>query len=314
LLGAVLAVILAGTVWAFPTYEGCAACHGGFREDPYTSKQDAANWGTDLMDGHADFVNGTCNACHNSEGFDEVFLNSSADDTLSKSCVGCHGRDEDVTGNCTGLGGGMEVECGSGAGLRKHHELKVGAGTCSSCHDSDGTPVGEDIAPFNYGKTDVVMQDACDGDGSESQFGATGLDNDGDGPRDGNDSDCQAASGFEINAGLNGNWYGGPARNYEGFQFEVAIIGGELYLVVTFYTYDNEGNQVWLLAVGPVNGDKADIDVYVYDGGIYGTGFDPADVNETLWGSGTITASSCSLMHDTGSALSDRESKLRVGA
>jgi len=35
------------------------------------------------------------------------------------------------------------------------------------------------------------MKDPCDGDGTESQFGANGLDNDGDGQRDGSDSDCQ---------------------------------------------------------------------------------------------------------------------------
>ena len=296
-LGLVLALILTSTAWAFPTYEGCENCHEDFNHSPYISASDGTNWGTDLMSGHSASVNGTCNACHNSSGFDEVFLNSSSDSTLSKSCVGCHGRDQDVTGTCTGLGGGMEVECGSGAGLRKHHELEVGAGICSGCHGSDAAPAGENINPFNYGKAGVVMKSACDADGSESQFGPTGLDNDGDGSRDSSDSDCQAVGGFAINAGLNGNWYGGQARNGEGFQFEVALIGSDLYLIATFYTYDDAGNQVWLLGVGPVDGDTADIDIYIYDGGTFGAGFNPADVNETPWGSGTITAASCSEMH-----------------
>jgi len=296
-LAAMLAVILANSAWAFPTYDGCEGCHESFNEGSYVSKHDGANWGTDLMSGHSDAVNGNCNACHSAGGYDEVYLNESADSTLSKSCVGCHGRDEDVTGNCNGQDDGKAVQCGSGAGLRKHHELEVAEGTCKGCHSGDAVPVGEDVAPFNYGKAGVVMKDACDSDSSESQFGSNGLDNDGDGPRDGNDSDCQASSGFEINAGLNGNWFGGDDRNLEGFQFEVVLIGGKLYLIATFYTYDDAGNQVWLLGVGAVNGDTAHINIFIYDGGIFGPDYDPADVNETAWGAGTITASSCDSMH-----------------
>jgi len=105
-------------------------------------------------------------------------------------------------------------------------------------------------------------------------------------------------TGFAMNAGLNGNWFGGQDRNGEGFQFEVADDGnGGLVLVVTFYTYDDMGNQVWLLAVGPVDGDTAEVDVYIYDGATWGDGFNPADVNENSWGSGTITASSCTSAH-----------------
>jgi hypothetical protein len=74
------------------------------------------------------------------------------------------------------------------------HESAVGQGTCSSCHSGDSTPVGEDINPSYYGLGGVTMKDACDADGSESAFGATGLDNDGDGQRDASDPDCQLNS------------------------------------------------------------------------------------------------------------------------
>jgi hypothetical protein len=197
---AVLLAIFGGTVWAFPTYEDCAECHGKFFDlgNPYISLHDGANWGTYLMGGHLPLVGGNCSACHSEEqeNGEEIstYLNLSADVTLSKSCVGCHGRDEDVTGNCTGLLGnqvGVEAECGSGAGLRLVHESQVGAGTCNGCHIGDATPVGEHIAPYYYGLSGVILKDSCDGDGTESQFGATGLDNDGDGQRDGNDSDCE---------------------------------------------------------------------------------------------------------------------------
>jgi len=191
---AVLLAIFGSTVWAFPSYDGCQGCHGRFESNPYTSLHDGTNWGINLMQGHFPFMDSGCLACHKPGGRAEVFLNFSGSSNRPKGCVGCHGRDEDVTGNCTGLSdslGGVEAECGSGAGLRQYHESQVGAGTCSECHGGDATPVGEHIAPFNYGQDIIVMKDPCDGDGTESQFGANGLDNDGDGQRDGSDSDCQ---------------------------------------------------------------------------------------------------------------------------
>jgi hypothetical protein len=54
--------------------------------------------------------------------------------------------------------------------------------------------VGEHIKPFYYGLDRILMTDSCDDDGTESQFGANGLDNDGDGQRDGSDSNCQGNS------------------------------------------------------------------------------------------------------------------------
>jgi hypothetical protein len=189
---AVLFVFISSVVFAFPVYDDCADCHGGFRENGHTSLHDEVNWNTSLMDGHKTFLGDNCDACHGSKKT-PVYLNSSIDGTLSKSCLGCHGRDQDVTDSCTGMSGdlgGIEAECGSGTGLRRIHEAHPEGGNCSDCHTADPTPVGEHIAPYNYGRTGVVIQNSCDADGTESRFGATGLDNDGDGQRDDNDIDC----------------------------------------------------------------------------------------------------------------------------
>lgn len=194
---ALLFFFFSNAVSAFPTYENCKDCHGEFRNSPYTSLHDGSNWDDGLMDAHVVFVGDECQACHKSGGRGEVFLNFSSDGSLSRSCVGCHGRDEDVTGNCTGLVGslgGVEEQCGSGAGLRKIHEAHPEGGDCSRCHTNDPTPAGENVSPYNYGRTGVVIQNSCNADGTESRFGATGLDNDGDGHRDGSDSDCQINS------------------------------------------------------------------------------------------------------------------------
>lgn len=103
-------------------------------------------------------------------------------------------------------------------------------------------------------------------------------------------------TGFAMNAGLNGNWWNGPERNGEGFQVELVRNNpGELTLVATFYTYDVMGNQVFLVAVGSANGNSAEVDVFITDGGMYGQGLGDLGFEEQ-WGTGTFTASGCGSM------------------
>jgi hypothetical protein len=111
-------------------------------------------------------------------------------------------------------------------------------------------------------------------------------------------TNTQLTSSFNINAGLNGNWWNGLDRNGEGVQAEIADGGeGNLIFVATVYSYDDMGNQIFLIAVGPVSGDTAQVDVFITEGGMWGDDFDPALVTETQWGTGTFTASSCEAMH-----------------
>ena len=278
LAGILLLVCCGGEAWAHSTYEGCKSCHGDFREGGYVSLVDNTDWGRSLMVAHRDWMGGECQACHNPVGMNFVWLNDSGSDTFPKSCVGCHGRDEDVTGQCTGQAGssdGVEAECGSGAGLRAMHELNVGAGTCSNCHAGDPMPVGEHVKPFNYKQAESSVADPCDADGSESQIGPTGLDNDGDGQRDGNDADC---SGFVINPGLTDAWFN-PATAGQGFLITVFQETGIVFLA--WFTYDlerppqdviahlGEPGHRWLTAQGPYDGDTAVLDVYVSSGGVF---------------------------------------------
>lgn len=260
-------------LWAFSDYSGCQSCHGAFNFGAYTSLQDGTAWNTPLMTAHRGWLGDQCLACHMTEGTGAVMLNQSGDDTYSKGCVGCHGRDEDVTGNCVG-GPSASPECGSGAGLRQVHETNVGAGTCSSCHTDDATPVGEDATPFNYKIATTAIKNACNADGTESRFGPTGLDNDGDGKRDAADSDCS----FLINPGLNDAWYY-PATAGQGFLISVFEEAGLVFLA--WFTFDverppegvtailGEPGHRWLTAQGPFDGDKAELLVYETSGGVF---------------------------------------------
>ena len=288
-----LTLICCGTAWAYDDYGGgCDTCHGDFRAGGYESNHDGASWGTDLMSGHGNWV--SCSGCHQSDFSADVLLNQSSDATFSKSCVGCHGRDEDVTGNC--VGDDSPVECGSGAGLRQTH-ANAGIGTCAGCHSGDSAPVGEDVNPYNYTLEASTIKDSCDADGSESQFGATGLDNDGDGQRDAADGDC---GGFGINAGMNDAWYS-PATNGQGFLITVFEDTGLVFLA--WFTYDVErppadvtailgdpGHR-WVTAQGPFEGDTATLDVTVTSGGVFDS--PEPEVEQVQDGTMTITWHNC---------------------
>jgi hypothetical protein len=290
-----LTLACCGTAWAWDDYGGgCDTCHGVFNSGVYESNHDGTSWGTDLMSKHGEWVG--CTGCHQSDFSADVLLNQSADSTFSKSCVGCHGRDDDVTGNC--VGDDSPVECGSGAGLRQVHETKVSEGGCAVCHSGDATPVGEDVNPYNYTQEGVTITDSCDANGSESQVGPTGLDNDGDGQRDADDSDCES---FGINAGMNDAWYN-PATNGQGFLITVFEDTGLVFLA--WFTFDVErpaddvtailgdpGHR-WVTAQGPYEGDTAMLDVTVTSGGVFDSP-EPA-VEQAQDGTMTITWHNCS--------------------
>ena len=101
-------------------------------------------------------------------------------------------------------------------------------------------------------------------------------------------------TGFAINSGLSGNWWGGATRSGEGFLIDVALNGnGDTIIVVSFYTYDSMGNQVWLIGSGPINGNTAVINLVMPSGAMWGSAFNPDDNVETPWGTGTFTFTSC---------------------
>jgi hypothetical protein len=97
------------------------------------------------------------------------------------------------------------------------------------------------------------------------------------------------ATGFEINNALSGTWYN-PERSGEGFMLDVGNAGK---IAVSFYTYDNYGNQMWLVGPGNVDGSVAVVDLYITEGGIYGSGFDKELVSESHWGSAVFTFTEC---------------------
>jgi mono/diheme cytochrome c family protein len=185
---------------AYSTYSqnkdatNCRACHGDFQASNYVSFHDGTPWNTSLMSGHSSMVGFTaCSTCHQSATtFFPVLTDESAGSggLSPTSCVGCHGREEDA--------GHDEESAGLGAGLRQHH-FRAGVTVCAQCHsDADPAsyvPVVESVPPSNYFTPDSAHPnkptDPCNANGSESEFGPVGLDNDGNGLYDLADPACQ---------------------------------------------------------------------------------------------------------------------------
>jgi hypothetical protein len=100
---------------------------------------------------------------------------------------------------------------------------------------------------------------------------------------------------FGLDGGLTGTWWN-AARSGEGFVLQFGYVPGttNLTLFASFYTYDNLGNQAWLVALpSSINGTTVNVDVYVTSGRMWGNDFDPADGATTPWGSGTFTFPTC---------------------
>jgi hypothetical protein len=104
-----------------------------------------------------------------------------------------------------------------------------------------------------------------------------------------------------VIAGLNlangyatGQWYN-PQRDGEGFFVEVIGEGEDLQISVAMYSYDEQGNQLWLVGNVPIEaGDVgATVPVFLIEGPVWGTAYDPADRNTTEFGTIVVQFPTC---------------------
>lgn len=88
-----------------------------------------------------------------------------------------------------------------------------------------------------------------------------------------------------ANGAATGQWYN-PARDGEGFYVEIVGEGDNLQIAVAMYSYDQDGNQLWLVGSALISdGDVgATIPVIQIDGPVWGTAYDPNDMNTTQFG------------------------------
>jgi hypothetical protein len=97
------------------------------------------------------------------------------------------------------------------------------------------------------------------------------------------------AGGFSIIPAHTGQWFD-PAQSGHGLNVEILPDGRAL---IIWYTYDNMGNQIWILGAGTHDGETISVDVNITDGAMFPPNFDSADVSFTAWGTFTLTFTGC---------------------
>lgn len=95
---------------------------------------------------------------------------------------------------------------------------------------------------------------------------------------------------FSVSPGLSAYWYN-PDRSGEGLVLEIL---DEDSALVYWFTYDEEGNPRWLIDVGEIVGSEVVFDeLSVSQGGEFGPGFDPDDVEYQVVGEAVLSFSNC---------------------
>ncbi|MFC3194967.1 serine hydrolase domain-containing protein [Marinicella sediminis] len=93
---------------------------------------------------------------------------------------------------------------------------------------------------------------------------------------------------FPMSSDLNGSWYD-PATNGQGINIEI-LNEGQTFLGY-WYTFDATGDhQRWFTLQGEVVNDVASFQIISTTGGVF---VDPATVELSVWGSGTMSATDC---------------------
>lgn len=93
-----------------------------------------------------------------------------------------------------------------------------------------------------------------------------------------------------IDARYSASWYD-PARNGEGWVLEILSPGLAL---LYWFTYDEDGGQRWLTAVGSIDGQQIDFpDLVLTTGGRFGPDFDPDEVVRSRVGSAQLEFDDC---------------------
>jgi hypothetical protein len=97
-----------------------------------------------------------------------------------------------------------------------------------------------------------------------------------------------------ADGGASGQWFN-LSRDGEGIYFEI-VDGGTVS--VAWFTYDMDGNQMWLSGAIDISDSATSvaIPVSVTDGPVFGPDYDPDDLNSELWGTLTLNFPDC----DTG--------------
>lgn len=98
------------------------------------------------------------------------------------------------------------------------------------------------------------------------------------------------AEEFSVTSGLSAHWYS-PERSGEGLVLEIL---SEEAALLYWFTYDEGGNQRWLIDVGEISDSEIVFpELTVTRGGRFGPDFDPDDVEYQVVGEAVLSFSDC---------------------
>lgn len=94
---------------------------------------------------------------------------------------------------------------------------------------------------------------------------------------------------FSIGSAVSGNWFN-PAQSGHGFQLEKV---NDTTVTAFWFTFDANGNQVWILGVGQIVDNRIEMQAVKSRGGRFPPNFDPTQITNPPWGTLTFTFTSC---------------------
>lgn len=88
-----------------------------------------------------------------------------------------------------------------------------------------------------------------------------------------------------LSPGYSGSWSFGAGRNGEGLLIEIVTVGGVRIIVVFWFTYDENGEQMWLFGAADVVGTgPIELDMFITGGPSFGPTYDPNLFATESWG------------------------------
>lgn len=246
----------------------CVTCHDPHKRGEFSIKEDA-----------------TCTSsnCHDTEPYTTTYMQSPMAG-YGVECKDCHMPYASKSAN----------QLGPFEGDLQTHLFYINTDDTANMFTEDGSNVALDFAvpgkPEKMNKGAVTLDFACKRCHETAEMTELGkfAKN-----FHGTDDSVSELEYIGLNAGLTGHWWGGIERNGEGFLLEVANAGGQLTLIVSFYTYDPDGNQIWLIAFGPANtGMTSDVAVFISEGRKWGEDSNQSDFTEEF-GTATFNFPAC---------------------
>lgn len=105
-------------------------------------------------------------------------------------------------------------------------------------------------------------------------------------------SNSIAANELIITKSFTGGWYD-PAKSGQGFLLEIIKSNNQKKALTTWFTFDQVGNQFWLIGLGEIENQSIIFQMFVPEGGKFGDLHNPANMTNSLWGDVTFTFNDC---------------------